>query len=236
VIRCWSVGSALSCRCLHKDRDTNAKRYLLRREVGFISRLLIGTDGPRKLIDVGCGSGCVALPLHDMGFQVSGLDLNRLALTAFRQESKDVPPVQGDCLCLPFSSSSLDCIVVIHCFDHLDRVQFLHDCRRVLGQGGLLIFDALNIRSHPGFLDRYVNVFSYREVQQALAGAGFDIQAVSGYGWIPFGVNSESKLANLAARVEQVLRLDLFPSVSPRVLVAARKQVDRRKGADYSLP
>jgi ubiquinone/menaquinone biosynthesis C-methylase UbiE len=191
-----------------------------------------------KTIDLGCGNGCVTLALHEEGLPVMGLDIDGLALVAFRQRSNDVPLVQGDCLYLPFAENSLDCIISIHCFDHLDRVHFLYECRRVLRQGGLMIFDALNrhsykmplkrlrnraiIRSHSGFLDRYVNVLSWRELQQALTGAGFKIQSVSGYGWIPFTVDSDNSLVNAAAWIEQFLRFDRFPSVSPRILVAAR--------------
>ena len=235
-----TVDSALSCRCLHEDRDTNAGRYLLQREFGFISRLLGETGRCRKLIDVGCGSGCVTLPLHDMGFQLLGLDLNRLALTVFRQRSKDVPLVQGDALRLPISSDSVGCVVATHCFDHLDRAQFLRECHRVLCNDGLLIFDALNRHSYkltlkrlgrllgPPFTgrpsDKWIDVFSSREVLRLIALAGFDLQAASGYGWIPFSVDSDSRLVNAAASVERTLRLDRLPHVSPRILMAVRKK------------
>ena len=234
------TGSALSRRCLHEDRGTNAGRYLLQREVGFIGHLLGGSDRRRKLIDVGCGSGCVTLPLHDMGFQVFGLDLNRLALTVFRQGATDVPLVQGDALRLPISSGSVGCVVAIHGFDHLDRAQFLRECHRVLCNDGLLIFDALNRHSYKLALkrlgrllgplfpgrpsDKWIDVFSCREVAQLIALSGFDLQAASGYGWIPFSVGSDSRLVDAIASVERILRLDRLPHVSPRVLMAVRKK------------
>lgn len=171
-----------------------------------------------------------------------GLDISRRALDAFQQRSQDVPLVQGDVLCLPFARGSLDCVVAIHCFDHLDRIRFLQECSCVLRIGGLLIFDLVNRHSYKVILkrlrhwlsiaptgnpsDKWIDVYSCREALSAIAHAGLDVQAVSGYGWIPFDVNSESKLVHVAARAEQVLRLATFPSVSPRVLVAARKQVD----------
>jgi len=182
----------------------------------------------------------VTLPLHDMGFQLLGLDLNRLALTVFRQRSKDVPLVQGDALRLPISSDSVGCVVATHCFDHLDRAQFLRECHRVLCNDGLLIFDALNRHSYkltlkrlgrllgPPFTgrpsDKWIDVFSSREVLRLIALAGFDLQAASGYGWIPFSVDSDSRLVNAAASVERTLRLDRLPHVSPRILMAVRKK------------
>ncbi len=221
-------------------RDTGMDRYLLQREVEFIDRYLKGTTRPGRLLDLCCGSGEISLALDKLGMQLLALDVNRLALAAFRDRAQKVSLVQGDALRLPFSNSSLGIIVAIHCFDHVDRIGFLQECSRVLRNSGLLVFDSLNrhsyklavkrlsrrtgARSRPDFLDKYVNVFSWREVLQAIAGAGFDVQAVSGYGWIPFTVNSRSRLVNAAARVEQVLQLDRLPHVSPRVMMAVRKK------------
>ncbi len=234
------TGSALSRRCLHEDRDANAGRYLLQCEVGFIGHFLSGIDRRSKLIDVGCGSGSVTLPLNDMGFQVFGLDLNRLALAVFRQAALDVPLVQGDALRLPISSGSAGSVVAAHCFDHLDRAQFLRESHRVLCNDGLLIFDALNRHSYklalkrlgrlffPRFTgrpsDKWIDVFSCREVVQLLASTGFELLAASGYGWIPFAVNSDSRLVNAIASVERILRLDRLPHISPRVMIAVRKK------------
>ena len=81
-----------------------------------------------------------------------------------------------------------------------------------------------SIRSNPDFFNKYVNVFSGKELKQAITGAGFDVQATSGYGWIPFSVHSRSILINAAARIEQGLQLDRLPSVSPRILLAVRKR------------
>jgi acetolactate synthase regulatory subunit len=52
---------------------------------------------------------------------------------------------------------------------------------------------------------------------------GFDIQAVSGHGWIPFTRKSGSALVDVMARVERRLRLDRWYGISPRILVGARK-------------
>jgi SAM-dependent methyltransferase len=222
-----------------QGRDMRVGVYLLQREIAFIRRFLSDTTRTKKLIDLGCGSGGITLPLHEKGYPVMGLDVDQLALTELHEWAQDVPLIQGDCLYLPFVRNSLDCIVAIHCFDHLSRVKFLNECARVLTQGGLLIFDTLNwnsyklllkrlhlsvaMKSHQTSLDKYVNVFSWQEVQSALAKAGFSIRAASGYGWVPFPVNSNNRLVNTAAHVEQLLQLDRFPGVSPRVLVAVQK-------------
>ncbi len=110
----------------------------------------------------------------------------------------------------------------------------------MLRSEGLLIFDALNRHSYklilkrlgrylgPSFAgrpsDKWIDVFSCREVLQLIGLAGFDLQAARGYGWPPFSVNSNSRLVNATASVERVLRLDRFPRVSPRIVMAVRKR------------
>ena len=208
--------------------------------VKFISLLLEEVNQRARLIDVGCGSGCATLPLHDMGFQPLGLDINQLALMAFQQKSKDVPLVQGDALHLPIHNGSIGCVVATHLFEHVDRAQFLRECHRVLCDDGLLIFDAINRHSYKltvkrlgRFLglpltgrpsDKWIDVFSCREVLQLIVRVGFDLQTISGYGWIPFSVDSDSRLVYAMASVERFLRLDSLPHVSPRILMAVRKR------------
>jgi SAM-dependent methyltransferase len=147
--------------------------------------------------------------------------------------------IASNALHMPFRDESRSVIIAIHCFDHLDRTRFLRECSRVLRVGGLLLFDFLNRHSYkvmlkkllrrlrfssaPGFEDKWLNVWSYSEALQAIDGAGCTVHRAMGYGWIPFSVDSESKLVPRTGRAERALRLGGWPNVSPRVLVAARK-------------
>lgn len=224
----------------YRRRDKRMDRWLLQQEVDFINQALEQAEQPGTLLDLCCGTGQVFLMLQTPGFRTLGLDVNLLALAAFREHSQDVPLIQGDALHLPFWNGSLDVIMALHCFDLLDRARFLQECSRVLRSGGLLIFDALNRHSYKLILkrigrilgllfaggpsDKWIDVFSGREVLQLIGLAGFDLQAASGYGWVPFSAKSNSRLVSATASVERVLRLDRFPRVSPRILMAVRKK------------
>jgi ubiquinone/menaquinone biosynthesis C-methylase UbiE len=224
----------------YRRHDGRMDHCLLRQEVEFANRALKHAVKRGMLLDLCCGTGEVSPMLQTPGFRSVGLDINLLALAAFRQHSQDVPLVQGDALQLPFGDGNLDAIVAIHCFDLVDRVGFLQECNRVLYRQGLLIFDALNRHSYklilkrlglllgPQFAKRldkkWIKVFSYREVLQLVDLAGFDLQATRGYGWPPFSVSSNSRLVNASVGVERALRLYRFPRVSPRIIVAVRKK------------
>lgn len=225
----------------YRRHDRRMDQCLLHQEVEFVNQALEHAAQRGMLLDLCCGTGQVSPMLQIPGFRTLGLDMNLLALAAFRQHLPDVPLVQGDAIQLPFRGESLDAIVAIHCFDLLDRVGFIQECNRVLRCGGLLIFDALNRHSYKLILkrlgrflgplfagrlnDKWIDVFSYREVLRLVGLTGLDLQAAHGYGWPPFSVSSNNRLVNAATSVERVLRLNRLPRVSPRFIVAVRKKV-----------
>lgn len=129
-------------------------RYLLQREIGFINRILKDVTKQTRIFDLGYGNGLIDLKLRQEGFSIIGMDIDRAALAALQLRSHEVPLVQGYCLSLPFIKNSLEFIIAIHCFDHLDRLQFLRECERALSPAGLLIFDALNRHSYKPILKR----------------------------------------------------------------------------------
>lgn len=233
-------------RAIH---DKRMGRYLLLREVEFVDKVLGQAVQPGTLLDLCCGTGEVSLMLQTSSFRTLGLDMNLPALAEFQQHSQHIPLIQGDALCLPFWNGSLDAIVALHCFDLLDRAGFLQECSRVLRDGGLLIFDALNRHSYKLILkrlgrffsplfscrpnDKWIDVFSCREVLQLIGPAGFHLESVRGYSWPPFSQNSNNRLVNATASVERILRLDHFPHGSPRIVMAVRKKQNTGY-ADYS--
>jgi hypothetical protein len=73
------------------------------------------------------------------------------------------------------------------------------------------------------WFDRQLNIASCGQVLRVIREYGFDIQAVSGYGWIPFTRSSGSELVDVMARVERRLWLDRWYGISPRILVGATK-------------
>jgi len=227
------------------------ERYLLHQEVEFVNKILGQSVQPGKLLDLCCGTGEVSLMLQTQGFRTIGLDKNQLALAAFRQHSQELPLVQGDALNLPFWDESFDTIVALHCFDLLDRIGFLQECNRLLRYGGLLVFDALNRHSYKLILkrlgrfvgtlfvgnlsDKWIDVFSYREVLQLIGQVGFDQQAACGYSWAPFPVNSNCRLVTTCAYFERILQLNRYSRVSPRIIIAVRKKPNQEAGLAFRI-
>jgi len=224
-----------------KRPDVTTERYLLRYELAFVHRVLGDTSRPRRLLEVCCGDGWITIPIHDTGFPIVGLDINPVPLGILRRQSSGLPLVLGDAICLPFADGSLDGVVAIQCLHFLDRPRFLQECGRITRSGGLLIFESLNRHSYKwlrrrlrhcfsrnpsgAVSDKWVNIPSCGEIVREIADHGFAVEVVSGYGWIPFARHSDSSWVGVMSKLEQALRLDRWYSMSPRIIVAARKSL-----------
>jgi SAM-dependent methyltransferase len=209
-------------------------------ELAFISSALHNTAARGWLLDGCCGRGQLGSGLQDGQLRRLGLDIDPVALRRFREQDASTPLVQGDMLRQPIADGELDCVIAIHAFDHLDRLGFLAECRRVLRTGGLLIFDFLNRHSYkrawkrsfarvfrqpdPTYRQKWIDVCSYHDVMQALVEMGFGMHSACGYSWLPFTHSSQSPLVPVIAGLEDLLGLHRLWQVSPRVLVAAHKR------------
>jgi ubiquinone/menaquinone biosynthesis C-methylase UbiE len=113
--------------------------------------------GPR-ILDLGCGTGTVALRLAARGQEVTGLDLSPEMLDLARQKT---PPevrvrwVQAGAVELVdcFPPAAFDTIVSVLMFSELstaEQVETLRQCHRLLAPGGqLLIADEVRASTFP---------------------------------------------------------------------------------------
>lgn len=214
-------------------RDTTMGLYLREHELAFISRCLNGADKKFRLLDIGCGSGALALPLVDAGFNVVGVDPDVSALSLLQRHSKLTPLALGDSQRLPFADGSFGCVIAFQCLQYFDHRYFLAECNRVLCDGGLLIFQSLNRNNYKRAAKKLMGRFedlgpfynrSCDEVLQATADYGFHVKIVRGYNWVPFDRFSNNALVDITAFMEKLLGLRRLYRISPWVLIAATKR------------
>lgn len=108
------------------------------------------------VLELGCGSGRLLLPIAEAGFQVTGVDNSASMLDRARQRLNGVPEAgnvqleSGDMRDLnQFGRNSFNLIIVaINSFLHLesreDQLTALSEMRRVPGRDGLLVLDLFN--------------------------------------------------------------------------------------------
>ncbi|MDR2920080.1 MAG: class I SAM-dependent methyltransferase [Tannerella sp.] len=109
--------------------------------VGFINEHI--KPGIR-LLDLGCGPGLYAELLKDQGYEVTGIDFNKVSINYARQQRKDIYYIHGDYI-RQYPKGTYDMVMMIYCdmgthSDH-DRDTLLRNIHGSLTTGGKLIFD-----------------------------------------------------------------------------------------------
>ncbi len=108
---------------------------------------------PSEVLEVGSGSGCIALPLAQGGHRVTAVELGREHLERLVATSAElgcsVVPVQADARRLPFADDRFDVVVVaslVHLIPNPGPV--LREAERVCKRDGLIVV-AGPWRLHP---------------------------------------------------------------------------------------
>lgn len=115
-------------------------RYLVGR---FLSRVsdLAATEGPRRVLEVGCGEGIVlaAMATRLPGTGFDGLELDETALEQARTRCPGARLVRGDACELPFEDRSFDLVVCLEVLEHLpEPARALRELKRVARSACLL--------------------------------------------------------------------------------------------------
>ncbi len=233
--------------------DSRMGRYLTGLESGFVRSALNSLPNVQNIIDVGGGSGRLALPLACGGYRVIVTESDMRPLSTIRSvnQSLDAILVGGGSKCLPFRNSSVDCILAIQ-VPFLTQPWFLPECCRVLTPHGLVIFNAANAHSYKGFLLRLQAKLRARErraqtwapyaksacdILRLVESHGLHIEEAVGYNWLPAQRGSNARWIPLAASIEHRLGLCRLPHTSPWVLFRARRvpRTHPKTGFDKTL-
>ena len=100
-----------------------------------------------KILDVGCGTGVIALLLAEMGHEVTGVDISERMLERAREKAKSIEiPVKfefGDAEDLPFDDGNFDVVVNRHLlWTMLNPEKAVSEWKRVLKpEGRVIIID-----------------------------------------------------------------------------------------------
>ncbi len=142
------------------------------------------------VLEIGIGTGRIALPLARHVRRVEGVDLSEPMLRRLRskQSGENIRVVQGDVTRLPFASAQFDAVVAVHVF-HLvgDYRAALAEASRMLKPSGLLIH-AFSDNERTSLMDQIW-------IQITGSGRGADVgmpwakrkTVAEEEGWIPAG-------------------------------------------------
>jgi SAM-dependent methyltransferase len=100
-----------------------------------------------KVLVLGCGAGRVFKPLGEMGFDVTGIDINADMVVAAKADHPDVPVSVMDAAHLAFPDNSFDTVFFpFHGIDYVypDIYAAVKEAQRVLRPDGVFVFSSHN--------------------------------------------------------------------------------------------
>lgn len=177
------------------DQHTIVQKRVVRHLDDLVANHM-DTANPRRLLDIGCGTGALTAAMKNRYPQAGlfGLDLayNMAHKTAARVGSGAMI-VNGDAECLPFRDGAFDLVVSASTFQWVRQLDVcFSECNRVLAEGGLFCtaffggrtlwelhesFDeAISGRwgDKSGMINRLHKFRGSSEVQQVFEKVGFD--------------------------------------------------------------
>lgn len=178
-----------------KDTDNKTKKNILEDsqyiEYIYSNKRRPKTDYPEKLathlrdiwytntgtlLDIGCGRGDMLKALHDVGFNVSGVDISPASADACKPHPVKIVNLESNSI--PFQDQEFDFIFSKSVIEHLHNpMPFLTETHRVLGNNGKAIIMTPSWLHHgwgPFYLDyTHVTPFTLQSLRDAMNIAGF---------------------------------------------------------------
>lgn len=94
----------------------------------------------RRILEVGIGTGRIAVPLAEEGFQVTGIDISMEMMRRLREKRQDIALVLADAARPPFRAGSFDAVLFAHVL-HLvpDPAGALNAAMECVRKGGSIL-------------------------------------------------------------------------------------------------
>lgn len=146
---------------------------------------LLGNVKNKKILDVGAGTGRLAIRLAKLGAEVTALDISEIMLNNLKLKIKNfkLNIAIGDAENLPFDDESFDIVIATFLIVHLkDTKRFFEETHRVLKPGGLFLLTNINQKNPPEIETKQgkIKIESYyhhpRKIREALEELAFGIE------------------------------------------------------------
>jgi SAM-dependent methyltransferase len=223
--------------------QTRYGRYLSDIEEAAIRGALDLAGAPATALDIGCEGGRWAGLLVQRGWRPICTEINARALEVCerRVPSAECILAASDATTLPCATRSVRLALCIEVRGVIEAPWFADEIARVIAPDGCFVGVFWNRWSSRALVRQLMwrvrggKAASMEWYQQSYATwradmqqRGFHFVRQIGYGWIPFGRESDSVLVAPAAAAERALGLRRLPDISPWIVFTARKRAVMR--------
>jgi cyclopropane fatty-acyl-phospholipid synthase-like methyltransferase len=202
-------------------------RYRFIHEFQFIKKYL---GKGEKLLDIGGGSGRFAIPLMELGYQVTVVDKNVEAISLIKQRSPAIRCINSDFMNAEIDDQydNLIAIEVLYYFDNYR--EFFNKAAFLMKSDAKLIIMVENPQSPRYYFRKFrknvLDVYHAEQIDKLkniIREAGLKIDAIQGFNWVPLSVSSDSILVDAFAKIEKSLMLGKIESLSPLLMYSLVK-------------
>jgi 2-polyprenyl-3-methyl-5-hydroxy-6-metoxy-1,4-benzoquinol methylase len=143
VIKAWDQPEAR--QAIHPTRGISEDAY---RQSGQAQAELLAADIPAgaRVLDFGCGDGRVAIPMRELGYEVTGADTSLTMLAALADQAPDLTTFRSDSS--DFGKhlgrrkfDAMYCLAVLIHHDYETGEALVSNLRTVVKKGGILALD-----------------------------------------------------------------------------------------------
>jgi ubiquinone/menaquinone biosynthesis C-methylase UbiE len=141
-----------------KQREGTDYRRRKRKEEVELFLYLLDKKRGEKVLEIGCSSGRLTRHLGN----VTAIDTSKNMLKIAKRKNPKAKVVEADMFNLPFKNQSLDKVVIMRVWNHLnmeDLYSVLREARRVLKRRGVVVFDV----EEENVIRKIVNFF-YKKI------------------------------------------------------------------------
>lgn len=186
VIQAWDVADP---EAIHPLRRVSEDAYWEsgRAQADMLAAVI--PDGA-KVMDFGCGDGRVAIPLAELGYDLTAVDSSQRMLDRLAERAPDIATVQADAdgIAAHLGRRRMDavyCLAVLihHSWD--DCLHIIGKLRAATKLGGILVLD-WPVSDQPGEADSWIGVTTWSPQQQTDACARIGLEPVDSE--LPWGV------------------------------------------------
>jgi ubiquinone/menaquinone biosynthesis C-methylase UbiE len=217
---------------------TSMGRYITGIERKLIDQAFEDLGWPKLLLDVGGGDGRLTKQLQSKGVCPVILEHDNPPLKKLKNSKWKYPLLMGDGNLLPIRSNTIDAVMTFHvavCTDAIHNTGYFSEVYRVLKERGLFLVVTDNKSSFIGALNKSDEIQDkqktpyefysegYLDTRRKLESAGFKIDRVKGFRWIPFPKRSDNRLIPFFSFIERYLMLGKLVNYSPWIFWAAVK-------------
>ena len=144
---------------------------------------LLGDLKNKKVLDVGAGTGRLAIELSRRGAEVTALDVSPKMLEVLHHKNRRIKTIVASAEAMPFADESFDWVVAAFLIVHLDDPRcFFDEAYRVLKPGGRLLVTNINQKEPPEVKTKSepIKIISYyhrpEKIRDLLAELAFGVE------------------------------------------------------------